>query len=117
VAHLATLAGAQPTTPAGAQTLDVFQLRPPDRQAALTGQGIALARMPLVADSLASGDSVEVLPGGRIDTPMVYWLLVGARNSSRPEIQAFCDWLLAQATVTRKAIGELPDPETQAHPD
>ncbi|HOF52617.1 MAG TPA: LysR substrate-binding domain-containing protein, partial [Rhodoferax sp.] len=31
-------------------------------QAALTGQGIALARMPLVADSLASGDLVEVLP-------------------------------------------------------
>jgi LysR family glycine cleavage system transcriptional activator len=86
-------------------------------QAALTGQGIALARMPLVADSLASGDLVEVLPGGRIDTPMVYWLLVGARNSSRPEIQAFCDWLLAQAAITRKAIGEVPDPETQAHPD
>ena len=86
-------------------------------QAALTGQGIALARMPLVADSLASGDLVEVLPGGRIDTPMVYWLLVGARNSGRPEIQAFCDWLLAQAAITRTAIGEVPDPETQAHPD
>ena len=86
-------------------------------QSALTGQGIALARMPLVADSLASGDLVEVLPGGRIDTPMVYWLLVGARNSNRPEIQAFCDWLLAQAAITRTAIGEVPDPETQAHPD
>ena len=86
-------------------------------QAALTGQGIALARMPLVADSLASGDLVEVLPGGRIDTPMVYWLLVGARNSNRPEIQAFCDWLLGQAAITRTAIGEVPDPETQAHPD
>nr|WP_315463521.1 LysR substrate-binding domain-containing protein [uncultured Rhodoferax sp.] len=86
-------------------------------QAALTGQGIALARMPLVADSLASGDLVEVLPGGRIDTPMAYWLLVGARNSKRPEILAFCDWLLAQAAITRQAIGEVPDPETQAHPD
>ncbi len=86
-------------------------------QAALTGQGIALARMPLVADSLASGDLVEVLPGGRIDTPMVYWLLVGQRNSARPEIRAFCDWLQTQAAITRTAIGEVPDPETQAHPD
>jgi LysR family glycine cleavage system transcriptional activator len=86
-------------------------------QAALTGQGIALARMPLVADSLASGDLVEILPGGRIDTPMVYWLLVGARNRNRPEIQAFCDWLLVQAAITRAAIGEVPDPETQVHPD
>jgi DNA-binding transcriptional LysR family regulator len=86
-------------------------------QAALTGQGVALARMPLVADSLASGDLVEVLPNGRIDTPLVYFLIVGPRSRTRPEIQAFCAWLMAQAAVTRKAIGEEPDPETQAHPD
>jgi DNA-binding transcriptional LysR family regulator len=75
-------------------------------QAALTGQGIALSRLPLVADSLASGDLVEILPGHRIDTPMAYYLLVGPRSSSRPEIQAFCAWLLAQAELTRQAIGE-----------
>lgn len=86
-------------------------------QSALTGQGVALARMPLVADSLASGDLVEVLPDGRIDSPLVYWLLVGPRSGARPEIRAFCDWLMAQAALTRKAIGEVPDPETHAHPD
>jgi DNA-binding transcriptional LysR family regulator len=75
-------------------------------QAALTGQGVALARMPLVAHSLASGDLVEVLPGRRLDTPMAYYLVVGPRSSQRPEIQAFCDWLLAQAELTRLAIGE-----------
>ena len=31
-------------------------------QAALTGQGVVLARLPLVAESLATGDLVEVLP-------------------------------------------------------
>jgi LysR family glycine cleavage system transcriptional activator len=67
-------------------------------QAALTGQGVALARMPLVADSLANGDLVEVLPGTRLDSPLAYWLIVGPRNDNRPEIKAFCDWLLAQAT-------------------
>ena len=77
-------------------------------QAALTGQGVALARMPLVADSLASGDLVEILPGMRLDSPLVYWLIVGPRATERPEIKAFCAWLQAQAALTRTAIGEAP---------
>ncbi len=81
-------------------------------QAALTGQGVALARMPLVADSLASGDLVEILPGMRLESPMVYWLLVGPRSAARPEIVAFCTWLKAQAELTRVAIGDVPDPDT-----
>ena len=75
-------------------------------QAALTGQGLALARMPLVADSLANGDLVEILPNMRLDTPMAYWLIVGPRSGQRPEIQAFCTWLQAQAELTRLATGE-----------
>ena len=75
-------------------------------QAALTGQGIALARMPLVADSLASGDLVEVLPGMRLDSPLAYWLVVGPRSAARPEIAAFCSWIQAQADLTRRAIGD-----------
>ncbi|MEK9952313.1 MAG: LysR substrate-binding domain-containing protein [Curvibacter sp.] len=75
-------------------------------QAALAGQGVALARMPLVADSLATGDLVEVLPGSRLDSPMAYWLIVAARSSTRPEVQAFCAWLTAQAALTRQATGE-----------
>ena len=81
-------------------------------QAALTGQGVALARMPLVADSLASGDLVEILPNMRLDSPLVYWLIVGPRASARPEIVAFCNWLQAQAALTRIAIGDVPDPDT-----
>ena len=74
-------------------------------QAALTGQGVALVRTPLVADSLASGDLVEPLPGLRLDSPMAYWLIVGPRNTLRPEVLAFCEWLKAQAAQTREAIG------------
>ena len=81
-------------------------------QAALTGQGIALARMPLVADSLASGDLVEPLPNMRIDSPLAYWLIVGPRNAARPEVAAFCEWLKAQALLTREAIGDVPDGDT-----
>jgi LysR family transcriptional regulator, glycine cleavage system transcriptional activator len=80
-------------------------------QAALAGQGLALARMPLIADALASGDLVEVLPGHRIDSPLAYWLMVGPRSGQRPEIKAFCAWLQLQAQATREAIGDVPDPD------
>ena len=77
-------------------------------QAALAGQGVVLARLPLVADSLASGDLVEALPNQRLDSPMAYWLIVGPRSAARPEVLAFCDWLTAQAAQTRAATGEMP---------
>ena len=80
-------------------------------QAALTGQGLALARLPLIADALASGDLVEVLPQHRLDSPLAYWLLVAGRSAQRPEIRAFCAWLSLQAEATRAAIGDMPDPD------
>lgn len=81
-------------------------------QAALAGQGVVIARLPMVAESLANGDLVELLPGLRIDSPMAYWLIQVPRSTHRPEIQAFCDWLLAQGKATRQTIGEVPDPDT-----
>jgi len=86
-------------------------------QAALTGQGVALARLPLVAESLASGDLVEPLPQMRLDSPLVYWLVLAPRSVQRPEVKAFCDWLLQEAERTRQAIGEVPDPDTVDHID
>ncbi len=81
-------------------------------QAALTGQGVALVRTPLIAESLASGDLVEPFPRLRLDSPLAYWLIVGPRNAARPEVLAFCDWLRAQAAQTREAIGDVADPDT-----
>lgn len=86
-------------------------------QAALTGQGVALARQPLVAESLANGDLVEVLPEMRLSSPLAYWLLVAPRSKLRPEVRAFCDWLRQQAHNTRLTTGDVPDPETLAAPD
>lgn len=79
-------------------------------QAALAGQGVALVRLPLVADSLASGDLVEVLPGMRLGSPMSYWLIVAPHSQTRPEVQAFCAWLTAQAALTRVAVGDAAKP-------
>jgi DNA-binding transcriptional LysR family regulator len=81
-------------------------------QAALTGQGVVLARLPLVAESLANGDLIEPLPRLRMDSPMAYWMIVGPRSAQRPEIRAFCEWLQAQSRITRQTIGEVPDPDT-----
>jgi DNA-binding transcriptional LysR family regulator len=81
-------------------------------QAALTGQGIVLARLPMIAEALANGDLVEPLPQQRMDSPMAYWLVIGPRSGSRPEIKAFCDWLMSESKKTRHAIGEVPDPDT-----
>ena len=75
-------------------------------QAALAGQGVALARLPLVAENLARGDLVEVLPDTRLQTPMAYWLLTAPRAGSKPEVVAFCEWLKAEALHTRQAMGE-----------
>ena len=86
-------------------------------QAALTGQGVALARLPLVAEHLASGDLVEPLPQARLDSPLAYWLMVAPRSVLRPEVRAFCDWIKRQAEITRHAIGDVPDPETLVDAD
>lgn len=75
-------------------------------QAALTGQGVALARTPLVADSLACGDLVEPLPDTRLSSPLAYWLVRAPRANQRPEVLAFANWLLEQAAATRAAMGE-----------
>jgi LysR family transcriptional regulator, glycine cleavage system transcriptional activator len=86
-------------------------------QAALTGQGVVLARTPLVAEHLKSGDLVEPLPKLRIDSPMAFWLILSPRarstTNARAEVTAFCNWLKAQAKETRSAIGEVPGPDVE----
>jgi len=86
-------------------------------QAALTGQGVVLARLPMIAESLANGDLVEPMPQHRMDSPMAYWLIVGPRSGHRPEIKAFSEWLATQSKATRQTIGEVPDPDTIDHID
>jgi LysR family glycine cleavage system transcriptional activator len=86
-------------------------------QAALAGQGVVLARLPMVSESMANGDLLEPLPGLRMDSPMAYWLILGPRSQGRPEIRAFRDWLMAQSEITRQAIGEVPDPDPIDHID
>ena len=79
-------------------------------QAALAGQGVALARLALIGESLAQGDLIEPFGApGRIGSPFGYWLLRWPSRRDRPELHAFEDWLLAQAAETRRALALTPD--------
>ena len=77
-------------------------------QAALAGQGLALARMPLIADALASGDLVAVLPGHRIDSPLHYWRTLGPRSFNRPDTKALRARWQVQAEATRRRLAMCP---------
>ena len=68
-------------------------------QAALAGQGVVLARLPLVAESIERGELVEPFGlAGRMASPYAYWL-IRMRNGQpeRPEVALFIDWLMTQA--------------------
>lgn len=86
-----------------------FDLAYQQIQCALSGQGVALARAPLVADALSRQELVEPFPASRCATPYAYWQILAPTALDRPEVSAFCAWLGAQAALTRAAIGEVPD--------
>jgi len=76
-------------------------------QAALAGQGVALARVPLVAEQLERGELLEPFgAAGRLASPYVYWLIVSPASRSRVEVKQFCDWVETRAAQTRRAMGE-----------
>jgi LysR family transcriptional regulator, glycine cleavage system transcriptional activator len=76
-------------------------------QGALAGQGVALARMALVHELIERGELVEPFgAAGRIASPASYWLVTAQQARQRPELAAFTQWVLAQAALTRAALGE-----------
>ena len=76
-------------------------------QVALSGQGVALARLALVFEALQRGELVEPFgAAGRLASPYAYWLVVLPGSHGRPEVKQFCEWVQKQAALTRGAIGE-----------
>jgi LysR family glycine cleavage system transcriptional activator len=65
-------------------------------EAALAGQGVALAARPMVAAQLAAGTLVAPFPIA-IRSPYTYWLVARADTARRPMVAAFRSWVLAQA--------------------
>jgi LysR family glycine cleavage system transcriptional activator len=76
-------------------------------QTALAGQGVALARLPLIHDALERGDLIEPFGReGRLTSPFVYWQVPLTSARARPELDSFSGWLQEAAQATRLAIGE-----------
>ena len=77
-------------------------------QGALSGQGIALARLALVHDAIDRGELVEPFGGaGRTHSPYSYWLIASSTARARPELTQFMDWVRAQGAATRERIGPV----------
>ncbi|MBP6109147.1 MAG: LysR family transcriptional regulator [Rhodocyclaceae bacterium] len=79
-------------------------------QAALSGQGVALARLALVTDPLTNGELVEPFGAAlRLRSPYCYWLVAWPGVEQREEVRAFIAWIMREAKKTRASIGEAED--------
>jgi DNA-binding transcriptional LysR family regulator len=66
-------------------------------QAAISGQGVALGRQPLVSDLIESGALVapfkQTLVGSR-----AYFIIESRVSAGKPQVREFAQWLLAEAS-------------------
>ena len=66
-------------------------------QAAIDGQGVALARSVMAHDDLAAGRLVRLLPQVRLESALAYYVVYRPECIAQPKVAAFRDWLLREA--------------------
>lgn len=64
-------------------------------QAAIEGQGVALARSALVADDLKTGRLVRPFELS-VKSPFAYWVVYPRHALERPKVRAFRDWAFSE---------------------
>lgn len=74
--------------------------------AAVDGQGIALARTALVATDLISGRLVRPFREA-LEAPFAFWIVCPRSSAELPKIAAFRKWLLDEAAEDQRRIREL----------
>jgi len=74
--------------------------------AAVDGQGIALARTALVAGDLISGRLVRPFPQA-IEAPFAFWIVCPKAVADQPKISTFRNWLLAEAAEDMRRLAAL----------
>ncbi|MGH6661629.1 MAG: transcriptional regulator GcvA [Rhodospirillales bacterium] len=80
--------------------------------AAVDGQGVALARTALAAHDLLTGRLVRPFELA-LKVPYAYWIVSPKATAARPKIATFRDWLLAEAAADARRLGKgagLPQP-------
>lgn len=73
--------------------------------AAIDGQGVALARTALVAWDLLAG-RLACPFGPALAVPYAYWIVCPKATAAQPKIAAFRDWLLAEAEADTRRLAE-----------
>ncbi len=80
-------------------------------QGAIAGQGVALARLALMRESVERGELVEPFgAAGRLRSPFSYWLVRWPARRERPALAGFESWLVEQAAATREALAATGTP-------
>jgi LysR family glycine cleavage system transcriptional activator len=69
-------------------------------QAAIEGQGIALARSIMARDDVAAGRLVRLFPEVDFASPLAYYVVYRAESASLPRLVTFRDWLRAEAETS-----------------
>jgi LysR family glycine cleavage system transcriptional activator len=66
-------------------------------QAAIDGQGVALAGSVMARDDLAAGRLVRLFAEVELEAVLAYYIVCREDRASLPRLVAFRDWLLAEA--------------------
>ena len=81
--------------------------------AAVDGQGVALARTALAAHDLLTGRLVRPFALA-LKVPYAYWIVCPKATAARPKIATFRDWLLAEAAADAQGLsGVAGSPRTR----
>ncbi|HEJ5137696.1 transcriptional regulator GcvA [Pseudomonas aeruginosa] len=67
-------------------------------QAAIEGQGVALARSVMARDDLAAGRLVRLFPEIKFESALAYYVVYRQECTGLPRLKAFRDWLFAAAS-------------------
>lgn len=67
-------------------------------QAAIDGQGIALARSVMAHDDVAAGRLLRLFPDLDFASPLAYYVVYRPESAGLPRLVAFRDWLLSEAS-------------------
>ncbi len=92
---------------AGSERGPVFNQASMVIDAAVDGQGVALARTALAAADLIAGRLVRPFAFA-LQVPYAYWIVCPNPNADLPKIKAFRDWLLSEAAEDTR---RLPSPK------
>jgi DNA-binding transcriptional LysR family regulator len=85
-------------------------------QAAVAGEGIAIARLPMLASLLEGGLLAPAFEAAHQASSREYFLVTAAGATERPEVRAFVDWIVGEpqragSPAPTSVSAPTPDPD------